>query len=344
MPFLPDLALHAIPVESTAQLEKLRPAWECLSARDRRATPFQHPAWLIPWWRHVGEGSLLTIALRDGAQLAGLLPMYVYPDAGVRRLFPLGIGTSDYCDALCLPGREAEVMEAGLAALHGLRDRFDVAEIPQLREGSPLLEAAAPGWTCSTGDAEPCPATQLPASFEALRDNVSAKTLRDLRSVRKRAAEAGATWEAATDDTLPELLEALFRLHGARWAMRGEGGVLEDPRVQAMHREAAPLLLRSDLLRMIALRLDGRVVAVLHALADPPGRAGRRLYFYISGFDPGLDRLSPGMLLVGEAIERAIAEGIATADFLRGEERYKSFWGAVPHPTFRRILTPCARC
>ncbi len=58
----------------------------------------------------------------------------------------------------------------------------------------------------------------------------------------------------------------------------------------------------------------------------------------ISGFDLQLERVSPGMLLVGQAIEAAIAEGIAHADFLRGRETYKYFWGAEDCPTFRRRL------
>ena len=81
-------------------------------------------------------------------------------------------------------------------------------------------------------------------------------------------------------------------------------------------------------------------MALLYALADPPGRPARRLYFRISGFDPGLERLSPGMLLVGHAIGEAIAEGFAVADFLRGQERYKYLWGAQDTPCFRRRPQP----
>jgi CelD/BcsL family acetyltransferase involved in cellulose biosynthesis len=84
-------------------------------------------------------------------------------------------------------------------------------------------------------------------------------------------------------------------------------------------------------------------VAVLYALIDPPQRPARRVYLYISGFDPALDRLSPGMLLVGHALEQAVNEGFATLDFLRGQEPYKYFWGAADAPIFRRILHPPAR-
>lgn len=344
MPPPPESPLRIEEATATENLERLRPDWAGLWALVPFATPFQAPDWLIPWWRHIGEGELLTLAIRDDGQLVGLLPFYVYtpPEDGRRRLFPLGIGTTDYLDALIAPGREREVMELAFRHLATRRDRFDSCEWPQLRVGSPLLEVSAPsGWSDRTDPSEPCPVLHLPRSFDALGTVVSRKTLRDLRTVRKRAEQAGAVrWESAGEQNLSELFDALLRLHAARWATREEAGVLASPAVQASHREALPSLLRSGLLRFDALRLDGEIIAALYALADPPEHAERRLYFYLGGFDPAYERLSPGMLLVGHAIEQAIAEGIAIADFLRGQERYKYLWGAEDTPTFRRVLAP----
>lgn len=336
----PDVAV----VTETAALESLRREWEALWLQAPEATPFQSPAWLIPWWRHIGEGELLTLALREHGELVGLLPLYVHaaPD-GRRRLFPLGIGTTDYLDAIIRSGHEAAVMAEAFRQLAALADRFEIAEWPQLRPGSPLLKTAPAGWSSHTEPDTPCPATALPASLEALGSVVSRKTLRDLRTVRKRAAEAGAMhWQDADAESLGPIFDALLRLHAARWQTRQEPGVLDSPAVQAAHRAALPELLRAGALRLQALHLNGEIVAVLYALIDPPQRPARRVYLYISGFDPALDRLSPGMLLVGHALEQAAAEGFATLDFLRGQEPYKYFWGAGDAPSFRRILHPPA--
>jgi CelD/BcsL family acetyltransferase involved in cellulose biosynthesis len=317
-----------------AALEALRAPWSALWDRVPDATPFQHPAWLIPWWRHVGEGDLLCFALEDADGLAALLPFYIWR----RRLFPLGIGTTDYLDALVRPGRAEGAAAALMTALAEHRAEFGVAEWPQLRPASLLLRGAAPpGWQDAMEPADPCPVLALPDRFDALRERVSSKTLRDLRTARRRAEEAGATFEEANADTLAELCEALLRLHAARWQSRDEEGVLAAAGVQAMHRASMPALLEAGLLRLYALRLEGRPVAVIHALAD---RARSRLCLYLQGFDPAAERLSPGLLLLGWVIERAIAEGFRAADFLRGQERYKFFWGAANEPTHRRILTP----
>ncbi|WP_424811353.1 GNAT family N-acetyltransferase [Roseococcus sp. YIM B11640] len=337
----PDIAL----VTRTEELEALRPEWDALWREAPAATPFQSPAWLIPWWRHVGEGELLTLALREDGELVGLLPFYVYSGYDrCRRLFPLGIGTTDYLDAILRPGHEGPAMAAAFRQLAVLADRFDIAEWPQLRSHSPLLEAAPANWSSRTEPDTPCPATELPSRLDALGSVVSRKTLRDLRTARKRAAEAGTMyWQEADAESLGPVFDALLRLHAARWSARQEPGVLDSPAVQAAHREALPDLLQSGLLRLQALHLNREIVAVLYALMDPPQRPARRLYLYISGFEPALDRLSPGMLLVGQAMDQAVAEGFSTLDFLRGQEAYKYFWGAADRPAFRRVLRPPGR-
>ena len=50
------------------------------------------------------------------------------------------------------------------------------------------------------------------------------------------------------------------------------------------------------MLRLHALRLDERIVAVMYALL-----AKRRAYSYLCGFDPELGMLSPGTLIVGHS-------------------------------------------
>jgi CelD/BcsL family acetyltransferase involved in cellulose biosynthesis len=156
---------------------------------------------------------------------------------------------------------------------------------------------------------------------------------RSLRYARRHAQrQATVAWELGTADTVPGLFDELARLHGRRWAEREQAGVLADAAVLAAHREAAPRLQAAGLLRLLALRLDGDVAAVLYALADPPVWPQRRWSFYIAGFDPARAALSPGTLAIGQAIDQAQAEGAVAFDFLRGDEPYKRRWGAVDSP------------
>jgi CelD/BcsL family acetyltransferase involved in cellulose biosynthesis len=104
------------------------------------------------------------------------------------------------------------------------------------------------------------------------------------------------------------------------------------------HQEALPELLALGVLRMHALRLDGRLIAVLYGLADPELSGSGRVYYYLSGFDPEFEPHSPGTLIVAHAIFEAQRSGACAFDFLRGKEDYKYRWGAVDTFTYRRQL------
>jgi CelD/BcsL family acetyltransferase involved in cellulose biosynthesis len=163
-----------------------------------------------------------------------------------------------------------------------------------------------------------------------------------LESFGRRKARAARKGELAWESGGEALLEAHLRLHAARWERRGESGVLAPDGVQAMHREALPGLLCAGVGRLYGLCIGGRVAATLQVLTDPPGREARRHLFYLGGFDPAFERLSPGMLIVGHAIEQAVRDGAAAVDFLRGREEHKYRWGAADTAPARRTLRPPA--
>lgn len=153
-----------------------------------------------------------------------------------------------------------------------------------------------------------------------------------------RRAEARGQLRGATASTAQQALDglkSLISLHGKRWLERGGNGLLTPPSVQAHHRESVPKLFEAGLLRMLSVELDGRTMAVLYALADPPMRLReRRMFAYLIGFDPEFAELSPGTLLFSFAYDTCEAEGLGQLDLLRGGETYKQLWGAVAEPTF----------
>lgn len=327
-------SLEVEEITSTAGLEALRSEWWALWRRTPEATPFQSPAWLLPWWQIFGQGELLTLAFREHGRLTGLLPLYVLKAEGCRKLLPLGIGITDRLDPL-LTAALARLAVRHLASRAHVFDRIDLME---LAADSPLLSVAAPeGWGDEVQACEPRPVLTLPQGPEELRRAVP--RLGKLGYYRRRAAALGrAEIRTATERTLAEHLDALFRLHGARWTERGEPGVLADREVQAFHRLAAAALLSSGLLRGYALHIDDRIAAVLHGFADR-----RRFHAYLGGHDPDLRHPGPGALMIGHAIEEACREGLESFDFLRGREPYKYAWGAVDHPACGRRLQPAAQ-
>jgi len=109
--------------------------------------------------------------------------------------------------------------------------------------------------------------------------------------------------------------------------------MLADDVIQQFHREVAQAMLEARALRMYAMRVAGRVVAVFYGFAD-----ASTVYYYLSGYDPELENLSPGTLIVAHAIDCAVRDGATTFDFLRGAEDYKLSWGAKERMNRRRQL------
>jgi CelD/BcsL family acetyltransferase involved in cellulose biosynthesis len=320
-------------IESLAAIE---PEWRLLWDRCPEATPFQHPAWLMPWCRHFAPRRLSVITLRRGGRLIGLLPAFVRRESPVtpRALALLGEGITDYLDALFDPAH----LEPAIAMLGPhLAERGQACDFEALREGSPLLRIPAPrGWEDGIKDSFVCPVLRLPSRGVGLDTVVPRETLRNVRRARRRAAALGKlTYRLADQESRAELVEALFTLHEARWRDVGESGALGSGAVRAFHDEASTALLEAGMLRLFGIWLDEQPIASLIALF-----ARGRAYLYLQGFDPALERLSPGLLATACAIDQAFVEGTSAVDFLRGRDHYKYLWGARDEITYRRILAP----
>jgi CelD/BcsL family acetyltransferase involved in cellulose biosynthesis len=155
----------------------------------------------------------------------------------------------------------------------------------------------------------------------------------NLRYARRRLAREGGQFETADAGTLVETLDALFRLHAARWNGRHLPGAFAGRRTREFHRETAAALLSRGWLRLYGLRQEDRLRAVLYCFL-----CGGRGYYYSGGFDPEVARLSPGTLLTAHAVDDALRAGAAAFDFLRGDEPYKYAWGAVDTLNTRVLL------
>lgn len=335
--------LRSYVLEGHAALAGLRDEWRSLCEQCPWATPFQTPEWLLACARHHHPQQPWTVVVRERGRLIGLAPLFLYKRGLARVLAFLGAGGSDYCDVITVPGRERAVLRAMLSALARRRARWDVCELDEVRPAiSPLMRVTLPrGWSMQVSTQSTCPSLSLPSRVDELSRRVPARHLRRFEQYRRRAASHGVlTLERATPDTCEHLLDTLFALHDARWHARGKSGGFADPRVRALHREAALQFAKRDALALYALRLDHRAIACLYGFEGFGGfEHDRTLYFYLGGFDPAAATLSPGVLALGLTLEESIRRGLTRFDFLRGGEAYKYWWGAEDRHTVRVRLT-----
>jgi CelD/BcsL family acetyltransferase involved in cellulose biosynthesis len=314
------------------ELAALEEDWLDLCERDPHSTPFQSPAWLLPWARYFTDGNLLSLVWRNDQKLIALLPAFVWrnPESQKRELLLLGQGVSDYL-GLIIAAEEAHNLVASIhECLVQAHPDWDVVNFNDLRSDSPLVGGDPVPITPSLPLCT-CPCATCPILSLVPAPQIPAHQLNNIHYYRRRAERLGALeFETATESTLNSMLEDLFLLHSTRWSDRGSSGVLSEEKLRSFHREAACALLRSRMLRMYRMRCAGRIVAVLYGFA-----AHRRMYYYLSGFDPAFSSISPGTLIIGHAIDQAMKEGCVEFDFLRGVEKYKYLWGAKDSHTFR---------
>jgi CelD/BcsL family acetyltransferase involved in cellulose biosynthesis len=322
-------------VSDIRTLVTLEPAWWSLWHRARATTPFQAPAWLIPWWRAFAPGELFVVVVWHRARLLGMAPLYIDSGSGDLRLLPLGISVSDYVDLLADGAWEREVLDSVAAFLATCPTEWSEWEMPELPGAAIALSLPRPpGFGETRVGSTVTPVLALPPGTDRLATAIPARKRRDVRMARHRADRRGEVEiRRADESSATSAVDDLFRLHGARWQSRGKSGVLADTRLRPFHREAIPNLVRSGLARIYTLSIGGATAAIYYGLAHD-----RRHYAYLCGFDPEFAYESPGTILLAHAIEQAVDEGAAEFHFLRGGERYKYQWGAVERWNQRRIL------
>jgi CelD/BcsL family acetyltransferase involved in cellulose biosynthesis len=318
-------------VTDPRRLHELEAPWQALWERCPEATPFQSPAWLLPWWQSFGPGSLHTIVVWDGVVLRALAPLYVENQArpAAARLLPIGVGVSDYTDILVDDG-DGDALSAVSDAIAAVPEGR--VEWPDLHGAAACRRLPAPdGWVRRVMDATPRPVLACGGDCQRA---VPAAQRRKLRMARHRADRSGGlVVETVGAEDTSRFLAILSALHRGRWAERGEEGVLADPRVIGFHAAALPRLARAGLLRAAVARVDGHAAGAYYGLA-----AKGRCYAYLGGFDPAWEAVSPGTLLLGWALEEAATAGAREFDFLRGQEAYKYRWGAVDRPSLQLVM------
>jgi CelD/BcsL family acetyltransferase involved in cellulose biosynthesis len=313
-------AMDTAVLTTTQQLEAAERDWLDLWRELPDATPFQSPMWLLPWWRHFGSNDLNAIATRDGGRLRALAPLYVIREDDESLGLFLGTGISDYLDVLGAVPPDLTKIDC------------QMWDLQQLRPDSPVLQMPLPdGWSDNVEEQDRCVLLSIENAGDELQSLLSTHFRKKLRYY-KRAL--GSTFEDANAENLDALLDALFALHAARWQRRGMPGMLADDVIQRFHREVARAMLDAGALRMHAMRSNDRIVAVFYGFAHHD-----TVSYYLSGYDPELDKNSPGTLIVAHAIEKAVREGAKTFDFMRGAEDYKYAWGAKDRVNYRRQLS-----
>lgn len=322
-------------IDDERQLESVAEAWNGLA----QGVPFREREWLATWWCHFrrpGDKLFMPAIYDFDGQLVGLAPWYVSRDrwpGRVVRFLGSGRVCSEYLTVLAAPAAEQRVLHRLAVWLTTeAAARWDLLDFDGISGEDCLLaqladELSHAGHIVYRRARQRTWRLKLAPTWDEFLGGLSKSRRGKIRAQERRFLESGRATVRVAEDlaTLRQGLEILHRLHQARRASLGDDGCFTLLAFERFLEDAAARLLRTDQLRLQWLEIDGQPAAVeLDLLGDDT------LYYYQSGMNPDLAELSPGWLLQIASLKQAIADGRGYFDFLRGDEAYKSTWGAQP--------------
>jgi CelD/BcsL family acetyltransferase involved in cellulose biosynthesis len=328
----PVLTLEVM--DSVSLLLDIEAEWSAFARTLPGITPFQLPQWLLTWWRHFGNGQLHVLVFHEKDAMVGIVPCFRHQWNGLRQLTLIGSGISDYLEPAIDSHHCPAILDRLRIHLEADMD-WDVCDWQDLSSNTPLIALKSDGKFESAASSDiSCSEIRLSGTFEEFRNARPKDLKRNLRRYRTKAEALGNLRFEVAKEANPELMRALVDLHGAKWERRGEPGMIEANGSAEFLCEIAREFASRNMLRIFSLHFDGRIVAVIVAFSYE-----KRMFGYLSAFDPEHESLGFGRTLLFEALRYCYDNGYEAWNFLRGDEPYKFWWGAQLIPKSRVRLT-----
>lgn len=296
-------------------------AWDALAERASEPNPFYESWYLLPSLRAFDpRGTVRLLCFEAGGELAGLVPVrrerryYGHPLPHWRNWLHanafLGV-------PLVARGHEDAFWRALLAWAdeHAGAGLFlHLARMPA--EGAMHRTLAdlsrEEGRAASTVQREDRAMLRSRLAPEEYLDcSLSGKKRKELRRQHRRLAEEGALTVERTTATsgVGEWVDEFLALERAGWKGDAGSALASAATTERLFRDALEGAAARGRLERLAIRLDGRPLAMLATFLTPPGA-----YSYKTAFDENFARFSPGVLLQRENLELLARPDIEWAD------------------------------
>ena len=317
-------------VESNREFLELQTAWN-----DITENPLQGFHWHFGWWQHFGDEYQLQIyCLENNGKVVGIAPFFKDRWWGQSRLRFIGSGNvcTDYADVITDKKYRQTFINLIANQTQGLAG-VELIELEGVDDRGPAKAFAAEysdvSWDYQkTIDA--CWYLTLPDSWEKFCKAARGSLRRKIRKAEKRLKSEEVVIRSTADDLdFETAYQTLVELHQLRFKSKGEPGVFADPAFDSFLKRTSETLCREQKAEIIVAYVDSKPLGCHFYLLSDTGPQ-----FYQGGVLTSRMDLEPGHLMFTYAIKKAIANGAQEFDFLRGDEPYKPFWGAVERELF----------
>jgi CelD/BcsL family acetyltransferase involved in cellulose biosynthesis len=325
-------ALTARVITDRGALDALVPAWNALLADGARAAPFSTPEWQLGWLDTISGSTPRYVVVSDeSGAVRGILPLALRP----RRRGPLMLralelgGEAVACgDHLGFVTRDADFAAAWAAAaplIQASAADTDLVRLASVDQDEAAAAAAAlsgsPGWRPRAQGEDVAPRMPLPQDGRDVLEGFRANRRAKLRYYERHFATSHPSGAFVVNDArvpVDQAFDALVELHGSRWQVRGEAGVMADGEFTAFARRFSTTAHERGWLRLHQLFVNDRIAAVLLALHWRDTASA-----WLLGWNPAFGKWNVSELLFVHSMREAAREGLHTYDFLRGREPYK---------------------
>jgi len=310
-------------------------AWNELVLADPFGSFFHTPEYLKLWWEEFGVGRLAIARVMDGDDPVAACCFQV---EGETLAFLGGFDVTDYMGPVGSAGSAEAVAKELVAAVTGSLEwrRADLRGMPAT---SPWFDALAGAFAAQglrvradpEGDGI-TPLLHLPRTFEEYLAGIPAKLRHEIRRKRRRLADVpgGYAVSLADDANLTERMDRFIALHKTS---PGPKGKFMHAGMEIFFRRLGEAFHAPHVFHLAFLEIGGAPAAGII------GFAYRDTFFlYNSAFDREFAHLSPGMVLIADAIAGAIDQGRVVFDLLKGDLDYKSRFGPEPRGVGRLVV------
>ena len=312
-------------VTTIDQFEQLRDAWDELTSE-----PLLSFAWHFSWWnsfQHLGQ--LQLFVLEANGQVVGIAPFFLDRWGGQRRLRFLGSGKTctDFADLIVADGWRDRLVEE--IAVH-IVESMAMLELEGVTVDEPQKsfnqQLGSRFWRYDI-ELEPSWMLDLPDQWSDFMSGSKKSLKRKIKKAEKRLASDEFEIRTTLEDLpLDEGWKLLVELHQSRFQSKDMAGAFSDANFEQFLYDAVTMLDEKEQAEIVVAYHEGEPIGAHLILL---GSSGPQLYQ--SGIQMAKAKSELGHLLITFEVRRAIEQGHSMFDFLRGNEPYKPYWGAVPH-------------
>lgn len=307
------------------------PRWLVLHRKSACSTPFNHPMWVLSWWRERQDRDLnwsCVAGFTEDRRLVGLLPLVRFPNRIVR------FAGHDLCDigaALVEDDRRTELWQKAIEHLAQL-GTTSVLDLPVLADQDlAVLYTLGFGDRLQVYDTDPGARIDLPSNWNDYWRSLPNRRQRRMSAERRGLERAHGPIRlelVERDQALLCAADSFWALREASWLARGRYLDLPDHARGTAMRTFLAALSRSSAgsgFAVVArLTAGDRIIGSAFLLAS-----GRRMWYSMCAFATEFAKYGPGRHLLAECVRAAIADRLTGLELGRGVEPYKFALGAT---------------